>query len=86
MILLTLTNGFYVFVNWNISDFLVAYITLPIFLVLYLGHKAWFKTPWVIGIAEMDVWTGKEAADAAALEYVEKPPKNFAEKVWNWIA
>ena len=41
VILLTLTNGFYVFFpsQWSVSSFLAAYITLPIFIALYLGHK-----------------------------------------------
>lgn len=84
MVLLTLTNGFYVFVpaDWNVSDFLVAYITIPIFLVLYLGHKAWFRTPWAVPIAEMDVWSGKDIADAAEAEYVERAPRNVFEKIW----
>ena len=88
MIILTLTNGFYVFKpsEWNVSDFLVAYITLPIFLVLYLGHKAWFRTPWCIAIADMDVLTGKDEADAAELLYVVKVPHTWYEKVWAWIA
>lgn len=88
MILLTITNGFYVFVpsRWNVSDFLVSYITIPLFFVLYLGHKAWFKTPWVIAIAEMDVWSGKEAADAAEELYVIKVPTNWYEKAWAWVA
>lgn len=88
MILLTLTNGFYVFVpaNWNVSDFLVAYITLPIFLVLYLGHKAWFRTSWAIRVGEIDVWSGKEEADRAEEEYVIKEPRNRVEKAWGWVA
>lgn len=93
MVLLTLTNGFYVFVpsRWNVSDFLVAYITIPIFLVLYLGHKAWFRTPWCIPINEMDVWSGKEQADAAEqeaeIEWAAKGlPTTWYEKTWNWIA
>lgn len=41
---LTLTNGFNVFFpgQWSVSDFLAAYITLPIFIALYLGHKIYF--------------------------------------------
>ena len=43
MIILTATNGFNVFfpAQWNAADFLAAYITLPIFLVLYVGHKVY---------------------------------------------
>lgn len=44
--LLTITNGFYVFVpsEWNVADFLAAYITIPIFVALYFGHKIYFAT------------------------------------------
>nr|POF17744.1 proline-specific permease [Quercus suber] len=43
---LTLTNGFSVFFpsQWSISDFLAAYITIPIFLALYFGHKIYLTT------------------------------------------
>lgn len=43
---LTITNGFGVFFpsQWNVADFLAAYITFPIFLALYLGHKIYFAT------------------------------------------
>ncbi|KAK3072312.1 hypothetical protein LTR53_007045 [Teratosphaeriaceae sp. CCFEE 6253] len=43
VVLLTLTNGFQVFFpgHWSVADFLAAYITIPIFLALYLGHKVW---------------------------------------------
>lgn len=29
--------------EWNVSDFLAAYITLPIFLALYIGHKIYWS-------------------------------------------
>lgn len=88
MILLTITNGFYVFVpsKWSVSNFLVAYITIPIFLVLYLGHKAWFKTPWCIAIADMDVTTGKEEADRAEEAYIIHEPVGWYQKTWAYIA
>ncbi|KAK5126908.1 hypothetical protein LTR85_008266 [Meristemomyces frigidus] len=50
LILLTLTNGFQVFfpANWNVADFVAAYVTIPIFLALYLGHKIWKSTRYVM--------------------------------------
>ncbi|KAI7317751.1 amino acid permease [Hortaea werneckii] len=43
---LTLTNGFQAFFpgNWSASNFLAAYITIPIFFGLYFGHKIWMST------------------------------------------
>ncbi|KAH6605216.1 proline-specific permease [Trichoderma cornu-damae] len=86
--ILTLTNGFQIFIgdNWNVSDFLAAYITLPIFLVLYLGHKIWKRTPFCIKTSEVDVLTGKEEMDN--MEAMDEPPvaKNWLQKVWFWLA
>ncbi|KAH0523774.1 hypothetical protein TsFJ059_008734 [Trichoderma semiorbis] len=86
--ILTLTNGFQVFIgdNWNVSDFLAAYITLPIFLALYAGHKIWKRTPFCIRTSEVDVITGKKEMDE--MEALDQPPvpKNFLQKVWFWLA
>ncbi|KAI0458912.1 amino-acid permease inda1 [Xylaria acuta] len=86
--LLTLTNGFQVFVpkNWSASNFLAAYITIPIFLVLYFGHKIWFRTPFAIKTEDVDVITGKKEMDE--LEAMDQPPipRNWIEKVWFWLA
>lgn len=50
LVVLTITNGFQVFFpqNWAVSDFLAAYITIPIFLALYLGHKVYMATYFVV--------------------------------------
>ncbi|THZ60943.1 hypothetical protein D6C85_09670 [Aureobasidium pullulans] len=88
MVLVTLTNGFYVFVpsRWNISDFLVCYITIPIFMLLWFGHKVWSRNwKWWIAIEEVDVWSGKDIADAEEAEYEIREPRNVAEKIWFWV-
>ncbi|KAM0425533.1 hypothetical protein ACHAPT_009323 [Fusarium lateritium] len=89
LILLTLTNGFQVFFpgNFNASDFLAAYITLPIFLALYIGHKIWSRSwRFAYPIEDVDVITGvKEMDELAALD--ERPaPKNIWQKIWFWVA
>lgn len=86
--LLTLTNGFQIFFpgRFNVSDFLAAYITLPIFLALYLGHKIWFKTPWAKSVEEIDVMTGKKEMDDLAEMEVVREPKNWAQRFWFWLA
>lgn len=86
--LLTLTNGFQHFIprNWDVSNFLAAYITIPIFFMLYLGHKFWFRTPFAIPISEIDVITGKKEMDELADQDVEPVAKNFLHKIWLWIA
>jgi amino acid transporter len=88
VILLTLTNGFQVFSpsRWNYQDFLAAYITIPAFLLLYLGHKLWFRTPFAKKAEDIDVLTGKKEMDEFCAN--DRPPvaKNFAQKIWFWIA
>ena len=88
--LLTITNGFQVFVpsQWSAANFLAAYITIPIFIVLYLGHKIVFRTKFCRRIEDVDVMTGKKEMDALEeIDEREKPvPKNWLEKVWFWLA
>ncbi|KAL2180585.1 amino acid permease/ SLC12A domain-containing protein [Thermothelomyces heterothallicus CBS 202.75] len=84
--LLTLTNGFQVFAPWNYADFLAAYITLPIFLALYLGHKLWFRTPICRRAREVDVLTGKKEMDELCADDRPPVPKNLLQRVWFWLA
>ncbi|KAJ4372468.1 hypothetical protein N0V83_004242 [Neocucurbitaria cava] len=88
--LLTLTNGFQVFTKsrWSVSDFLAAYITLPIFLVLYLAHKIWYRTPFAIKVNNIDVMTGKKEMDELCRDDISGAPvpKNVFQRVWFWIA
>jgi len=88
--LLTLTNGFQVFVpaNWSVSDFLAAYITIPIFIVLYAGHKIYFRTSFAIKVEHIDVITGvREMNELCKDDITGAPvPKNVWQKIWYWIA
>jgi len=88
LVLLTLTNGFQIFFpgKFSVASFLAAYITLPIFAVLYLGHKIWFRTPLVYKVSKIDVFTLKEAADRLEEEDVAPVPRNMLERIWFWIA
>lgn len=84
--LLTITNGFQTFVPWNYKDFLAAYITIPAFLVLYLGHKALRRTPFLKKAEDIDVITGKKEMDDLCAADEERVPKNWLQRVWYWIA
>ncbi|RMZ04987.1 hypothetical protein D0860_06140 [Hortaea werneckii] len=66
---LTLTNGFQIFFpdNWSVSDFLAAYITIPIFFGLYLGHKIWMSTYHVV---KERSWDGQLQAGPMAKAWV----------------
>jgi amino acid transporter len=70
---LCLINGFTVFFpsEWSASSFLTAYIGIPIFFVMYFGHRIWFwRDAWAWDSAEIDMKTGlQEVLDA------ERPPQ-----------
>ncbi|KAI2631468.1 proline-specific permease [Hypomontagnella submonticulosa] len=86
--ILTLTNGFQVFFpsEWSASNFLAAYITIPIFLALYIVHKLFYRTRFAIRTEDVDVLTGKKEMDDMAAADVEPVPKNWLQKAWFWIA
>ncbi len=88
LIILTLTNGFQIFFpgNFSAANFLAAYITLPIFVVLYLGHRIWYRTPLVYKVSQIDVFTLKEVADRLEEEDFKPVPRNLLERIWFWIA
>lgn len=86
--ILTLTNGFQVFFpsNWSAANFLAAYITIPIFLALYIGHKIVFRTAFAIKIQNIDVTSGKREMDEMCARDVEPVPRNIWERMWFWVA
>lgn len=90
VLLFTITNGFAVFItgNWSASDFVAAYITLPLFLILYVGHKLWVVRRWrfVKPLEELDVTTGLDKCERIENMWGERIPKNFVQRLWFWIA
>ncbi|KAF2454953.1 histidine permease [Lineolata rhizophorae] len=81
---LCLINGFNVFwpENWSASNFLTAYVGIPIFLGIYFGHRiyAW-RDPWMHPSDEVDLHTGM--AEVLA-EEDGKPPRK-PEHWWEYI-
>lgn len=66
--LLCLINGFEVFLpnSWSVSSFLSGYIGIPIFFVLYFGHRftAGRRDPWAMPLETLDLQTGLEELEA----------------------
>lgn len=56
--LILITNGFTVFLDWNTSDFFSCYISLMLFVFLYIGHKIFYRTK-IIPTTEADVSRGR---------------------------
>ncbi|KHO00261.1 amino-acid permease inda1 [Metarhizium album ARSEF 1941] len=84
--ILTITNGFQTFIPFKAKDFVAAYITLPIFLILYAGHKIKSRTSLYIPVDQIDAITGKKEMDE--LEAIDQPrvAKNWLQKAWYWLA
>jgi yeast amino acid transporter len=57
-VLILMTNGFTVFIEWNTSDFFAAYISVIIFVVLFVGHKVILRTKPVPTL-EIDLIRGR---------------------------
>ncbi|KAF7714021.1 Amino acid/polyamine transporter I family protein [Penicillium ucsense] len=80
--LMLLINGFTVFFpsQWSVSNFFTAYIGIPAFLVLYLGHRlVYWNDRWAWRSEDVDMQTGlQEVIDA------EQPegPKRSRFKIW----
>ncbi|CAG7939072.1 unnamed protein product [Penicillium olsonii] len=86
--LLAITNGYTIFFpgSFTASGFLVSYIVFVIFFVLYLGHKLYYKTPWMIKVSDIDIFSGKGEIDRLEEEDIEPKPRNWLERVWWWVA
>ena len=75
-----LINGYDVFFAFKASDFLVAYINIPIFIGLYVGYKLWKRTKaW--SADEMDFVRGIPTIEETEAPYV--PPRTLGEKIFD---
>ena len=80
--IIILTQGFTSFMPWNTSDFFVAYISLILFVVMYVGHKLVYRQPFVKPI-EADLDSGRKEIDDMFFEEVE--PTTMWGKFWAWM-
>lgn len=83
--LITLTNGYAVFFEFDVADFIAAYITLPIVVGLYVSHRAYSyfwvgRKRWLNPVEEFD-FTKLEMVEEEEQNYVNPIPRNIWEKV-----
>ena len=81
-ILIILTQGFTAFMPWNTSSFFVAYVSLILFGVLYIGHKVILRQPF-IKPKDADIDSGRREVDDMIFE--EKIPTTLWGKFWAWL-
>ncbi|KAE8150965.1 amino acid permease [Aspergillus avenaceus] len=75
--LIILTQGFTAWIpTFNTSDFFVAYICVIVFVVLYLGHKAFYRTHFVDPL-EADLQSGR----LQNYSWETSTPKTWSERI-----
>lgn len=85
-VILILINGFDVFFpgRFNASSFLTAYVGIPIFLVIYFGHKAFhWREPWLRPPEDIDLFTGVDIV--IANETPEMHARTWKKRLQMWF-
>lgn len=81
-VLIIITNGFTAFIPWDTSSFFIAYLSLILFTVMYVGHKIICKTKFVKPI-DADLDTGRKEVEEMYFE--EVVPTTLWGKFWAWM-
>ncbi|CUM68051.1 uncharacterized protein PRCAT00005766001 [Priceomyces carsonii] len=90
--IITITNGYASFIGgFDVADFIAAYVAFPIIIFLYVGHKLYRYSKgktlrFVNPIDEIDLTRDLEEIEEEDKNTKEAEAKNFAEKVWKWVA
>ena len=77
-VVIIFTQGFTAFIPWNTTNFFAAYISLFLFVILYIGHKLIAQTKFV-NPEEADLKTGCSELDET--NWDEALPKSYWAKV-----
>lgn len=89
--ILLLCNGFTLFYpgQFTVSGFLTTYLGIPIFVVLWLGHKLTVgrKQPWLYNPLEVDMTSGLREVEADAetwtrMEMIKKEQRSHGNAWW----
>ncbi|SCV06242.1 LANO_0H25224g1_1 [Lachancea nothofagi CBS 11611] len=87
--ILSLTNGYSVFIkgNWSTSNFFACYTTIGLVVVLYLGSSIYYKTWKLRDMDEViaEILPKIDIADEEERNEIPAVPKNWMEKVWNFL-
>jgi amino acid transporter len=81
-VLIILTQGFTAFIPWDTTSFFIAYVSLILFAVLYVGHKVGMRTSYV-SANEADIDTGCTIYDDT--NWSITAPTTWWGKAWDWL-
>jgi amino acid transporter len=82
-VLIIITSGFTAFIPWNTANFFTAYISVILFIVMYIGHKVILRTKFVSSL-EADVDLGCVVNDDTTWS-IEVPTTLWG-KFWAWVS
>jgi amino acid transporter len=82
-ILIIITQGFTAFIPWNTTNFFIAYVSVMLFIVMYVGHKVIMRTRFVSS-SEADIDTGCINHDETTWS-IEVPTTVWG-KFWAWLS
>lgn len=79
-IFLVFFQGYTAFLNpFSVTDFVINYILLPVFVLFFLVYKIWNKTK-LVKLDEMDIWTGRREILDQGMEEIRRP-----RSCWDWV-
>lgn len=81
-VLIILTQGFTAFIPWDTTSFFIAYISLILFVVLYIGHKIVTRSRFIKPL-EADMDTG--CVDYDDTVWSITVPTTIWGKFWAWL-
>lgn len=85
MILIIFIQGFTCFTpKFNASDFVAAYISIGIFIGLWVFFQIWFRGPLLVPVSQIDIDTDRRDVEAEVWE--DEPPKTLWDKFWSVVA
>jgi len=82
-VLITLTQGFTAFMPWSTENFFIAYVSLILWVVLFVGHKLICRTSFVKP-SEADITSGcLDSIDDS--KWLDKVPTSLWGRFWAWL-
>ncbi|ONH68802.1 Arginine permease [Cyberlindnera fabianii] len=81
ILLIIIINGYEAFVGgFSAESFFTAYISVILFVVLWIGFQIFFRGPLFLPLDQVDIDTDRREIDAIVWE--EDEPRNLWEKLW----
>lgn len=84
--IITLFKGFDTFIPFTKDTFVTSYIALPVFVIMYVGYKLYYKTKR-IPAEHVDLVTGLASIDEEEQNFLKeqeaKGPQSTRQRLWD---